>query len=112
MNENLNLVAEAGIDLGMYAAQVFEDGKISPMEGFGFLPKLMSIPGIIEKKEQIKAEWESRTTESLAALNSHIQAKLSLPGSPALEAKIEKSVSAALAILDLVDAFKKPAEAA
>lgn len=108
MNENLFAVAEAGIELAMYGAEVFKDGKVTAMEGFGFLPKLMAIPGILEKKEEIKKEWAERTTASMQDLNQRIQAKFSLPDNPRLEAKIEKSITVGIALLDAIDAFKEP----
>lgn len=106
MNENLKLVAKFGIEFGENAARVLEDGKISGTEAFSFLPILMQVPGILDKKAEIKAEWSQRTTESMAELNSWIQGELNLPN-PATEAKIEKGVTAILAVLDLVDVFQK-----
>ena len=108
MNENLKVVAKFGIDLGENVAKALEDGKFSGAEVFGFLPILMSVPGILEKKDAIKSEWAGRTSESMAELNAYIQSEFSLPN-PATEAKIEKSLSAIVAILDLVSEFQKPA---
>lgn len=111
MNEALKPVAEAAIELVEYSLQVFEDGKVSGVEAFGFLPKVMSIPGILENKDAIKAEWEGRTTESLDDLVTHIQAKLDLPNK-VTEAKVEKVIAVIVGVIDLIDSFKKPAEAA
>lgn len=108
MNDNLKMVAKFGIQFGENVANVLEDSKISAGEAFSFLPILMSVPGILEKKAEIKAEWEGRTTESMQDLNLYIQTELSLPNKP-LEAKIEKGVTAVLAVLDLVAEFQKPA---
>src|SRR5688500_11337989 len=109
MNEHLKKVAEFAAEFGGYAAQVFEDGKVSGAEAFGFLPKLMAVPGLLENKEQIKAEWAARTTETLAELNAHVKAVLTLPNK-STEAKIEKSVTFILAAIDLVDEFNKPTD--
>lgn len=106
MNDNLKLVAKFGIEFGENVARVLEDGKISGGEAFSFLPILMSVPGILEKKGEIKTEWEARTTESLAELNIYIQAELNLP-SQSTEAKIEKGVTAILSVLDLISEFQK-----
>lgn len=106
MNENLKLAAKLFIDLGEKLAEILADNKISLNEAFGLIPTLTSAPGVLEKKAEIKAEWESRTPESLADLNAYIAAELTLDNK-GLEAKIEKAFAAGVAILDLIDAFKK-----
>lgn len=106
--ENLKKVAKFGIDLGEKTASVFEDGKVSTMEAFGFLPVLMDIPGIIEKKDDIIAEFKDLSTEERTELNAFIQAEFDI-ADDALETKIEKGLTAVVAILDLMSAFQKPA---
>lgn len=110
MNENLKLAAKLFIDLGETLSEVLADSKITLTEAFGLIPVLTSAPAVLEKKAEIKAEWEARTPESLADLNAYIQTELTLDNK-SLELKIEKSFAAGVAILDLVDAFKaeKPA---
>ena len=108
MNENLKPVAKFAIDLGENIAKSLEDGKFSGGEIFSFLPILMGVPGILENKDAIKAEWAARTSESMSELNSYIQSEFSLPN-PATEAKIEKGITAIVAVLDLVSEFQKAA---
>lgn len=108
MNENLKLVAKTGVDLVERVTEVFADGKISGAEAFSFLPVLMSVPGILEKKDQIKAELKALDTAGRADLQAYVAEELELPNNPALERKIEKGSAVILAVLDLVDEFKKP----
>lgn len=109
MNENLKLVAKAGVDLVEKISEVFADGKISGAEAFSFLPVLLAVPGILEKKEEIKAEIKALDAAGRADIRQYVADELELPNNPALERKIEKGAGVIVAILDLVDEFKKPA---
>lgn len=108
MNENLKLVATTGVNLVERVSEVFADGKISGAEAFSFLPVLLSVPGILEKKEELKAEWQALDSAGRADINAHVAAELQLPNNPKLQSKIIKGFALIMAILDLVDEFKKP----
>lgn len=106
--ENLKVVAKFGIDLGEKAASVLADGKMTGNEVFELLPVLMSIPGILQKKDAIVAEFKDLSTDERAELNAFIQLEFDIPNDQ-LETKIEKGLTAVVAVLDLVTAFQKPA---
>lgn len=106
--DNLKVVAKFGIDLGEKAAAILADGKMQGAEVFELLPVLMAIPGILQKKTEIVAEFKDMTTDERTQLNSYIQEEFDIPNDQ-LEMKIEKGLTAVVAILDLVTAFQKPA---
>lgn len=106
--ENLKKVAAFGITLGTDVSKVLADGKISVVEGFSLLPDLMGVTGIIGAKDDIKAEFADLTTEERAELNAYIAGTFDI-ADDVLENKIEKAIAAALAVLDLVSAFKAAA---
>ena len=106
--EHLKTVAKFGIDLGEKTASILEDGKVSAMEALGYLPVLLSVPGIIEHKDDIVNEFKDLSDAERTELNLYIQEDFDIADDD-LEVKIEKSLAAAVAILDLVSAFKKPA---
>lgn len=106
--ENLKKVVKFGATLGEDVATVLEDGKITVVEALSLLPDLVGISGILESKEAIKAEFEDLTSEEMQELNDFVAAEFDITDD-SLELKVEKAIAAALAILDLVGAFKKPA---
>lgn len=106
--ESLKTVAKFGIELGEKAADALADGKVSATEAFGFLPTLMAIPGILAQKDDVVAEFKDLTSEERSELNAFIAAEFDI-ANDALESKIEKGLSAVVAILDLVSAFQNPA---
>lgn len=106
--ENLKKVALFGITLGSDVAKVLADGKVSVLEGFSLLPDLMGITGIIQSAPDIKAEFADLTSEERAELNAYIQGTFDIEDD-VLENKIEKGIAAAIAVLDLVSAFKPAA---
>jgi len=105
--ENLKIVAKAGVDLGTKIGEVFADGKVSGSEALSFLPVLLAIPGIVEKKADIKAEFKDLDATERVEIQQYVAAELQLPNNPALERKIEKGINIIVAVLDLVDEFKK-----
>lgn len=106
--ENLKVVAKFGITLGEDVAKVLADGKITALEGLGLLPDLMGISGILENKDAIVSEFKDLTSEERAELNTYIAGEFDI-ANDVLELKIEKSIAAAVAVLDLVSAFKTAA---
>lgn len=106
--ENLKNVAKFGIELGEKTASILEDGKVSALEALGYLPVLLAVPGIIEHKDDIIAEFKDLSKDERDELNEFIQDEFDIADDE-LELKIEKSLTAAVAILDLISAFKKPA---
>jgi hypothetical protein len=109
MNENLKVPAKFLIDLGENTSKALADGKFTGTEAISFLPLFMGVPDILQRKEAIAEEWKNRTTESLADLNEYISTELSLENK-GLEAKIEKGLSALVALLDFIGEFKKDEE--
>lgn len=107
MNDNLKLVAKAVVDLIERSSDVFADGKVSGAEAFSFLPVLLSVPGILENKEAIKAEAAALDDAGRADLREYVAAELQLPNNPGLQRKITKGIAVVVAVLDLVDEFKK-----
>lgn len=106
--ENLKLVAKTGVDLGGKLAETFEDNKITWQEAFSIITNLMTIPEILKKKEEIKAEWKALTSAQRDELKVYIADELSIPNNPALERKIEKGTFLILDVLDYISEFKKP----
>lgn len=104
----LKTVAKFGIDLGEQASSALADNKISAQEAFGFLPVLMGIPGIIQQKDQIVAEFKDLDNVERLELNQYIHQEFDIANDE-LENKIEKGLNAVVAVLDLVSAFQKPA---
>ena len=103
--DNLKMVVKFGVQLGQDVAKIFADGKVTTIEGLSLLPDLMGIQGIIQAKSDIAAEFKDLSTDERAELNAYIQEEFDLDDD-VLEAKIEKSIAAALSILDLIAAFK------
>ena len=104
--ENLTKVVEFGAKLGEGAANIFEDGKVELGEAAALLPTLMEIPGILANKDKIKDEAKDLSDEERAQLKEIFAGEFD-PADDSLENKIEKSINAAVAVLDLIDAFKK-----
>lgn len=106
--ENLKMVAKFGIQLGEDASKVLADGKVTAMEGLSLLPDLMGISGILENKQAIADEFKDLTSDERAELNKYIAEEFDI-ADDVLEIKIEKSIAAAVAVLDLVSVFKAAA---
>ena len=104
--ENLTKVVEFGAKLGEGAANIFEDGKVELGEAAALLPTLMEIPGILANKDKIKDEAKDLSDEERAQLKEIFAGEFN-PADDAVENKVEKSINATVAILDLIDAFKK-----
>ena len=104
--ENLTKVVEFGAKLGEGAANIFEDGKVELGEAAALLPTLMEIPGILANKDKIKDEAKDLSDEERAQLKEIFAGEFD-PEDDAVENKVEKSINAAVAVLDLIDAFKK-----
>lgn len=106
--ENLTKVVEFGAKLGEGAANIFEDGKVELGEAAALLPTLMEVPGILANKDKIKQEAADLSDDERAELKEVFATEFD-PADDSLENKVEKSINAAVAVLDLIDAFKKPA---
>lgn len=104
--ENLTKVVEFGAKLGEGAANIFEDGKVELGEAAALLPTLMEVPGILANKDKIKEEVNDLSDAERAQLKEIFAGEFD-PADDSLENKIEKSINAAVAVLDLIDAFKK-----
>ena len=104
--ENLTKVVEFGAKLGEGAANIFEDGKVELGEAAALLPTLMEVPGILANKDKIKDEAKDLSDEERAQLKEIFAGEFN-PADDAVENKVEKSINAAVAVLDLIDAFKK-----
>ena len=90
--ENLKKIVLFGAKLGEGVATILEDGKIELAEAASLLPVLMEVADLSEAE---RAELKEAFVSEFDITND------------TLELKIEKSVNAAVAILDLIDAFKK-----
>ena len=106
--ENLKKVVQFGAKLGEGVADILEDGKVELGEAAALLPTLMEVPGILANKDKIKQEAADLSDDERAELKEVFATEFD-PADDALEDKVEKSINAAVAVLDLIDAFKKPA---
>lgn len=106
--ENLKKVVQFGAKLGEGVADILEDGKVELGEAAALLPTLMEVPGILANKDKIKQEAADLSDDERAELKEVFATEFD-PADDSLENKVEKSINAAVAVLDLIDAFKKPA---
>ena len=104
--ENLKKVVQFGAKLGEGVADILEDGKVELGEAAALLPTLMEVPGILANKDKIKQEAADLSDDERAELKEAFATEFD-PTDDSLELKVEKSINAAVAILDLIDAFKK-----
>lgn len=104
--ENLKKVVQFGAKLGEGVADILEDGKVELGEAAALLPTLMEVPGILANKDKIKQEAADLSDEERAELKEVFATEFD-PADDSLENKVEKSINAAVAVLDLIDAFKK-----
>lgn len=104
--ENLKKVVQFGAKLGEGVANILEDGKVELGEAAALLPTLMEVPGILANKDKIKQEAADLSDDERAELKEVFATEFD-PADDALEDKVEKSINAAVAVLDLIDAFKK-----
>ena len=104
--ENLKKVVQFGAKLGEGVADILEDGKVELGEAAALLPTLMEVPGILASKDKIKQEAADLSDDERAELKEVFATEFD-PADDALEDKVEKSINAAVAVLDLIDAFKK-----
>ena len=104
--ENLKKVVQFGAKLGEGVADILEDGKVELGEAAALLPTLMEVPGILASKDKIKQEAADLSDDERAELKEVFATEFD-PADDALENKVEKSINAAVAVLDLIDAFKK-----
>lgn len=106
--ENLKKVVQFGAKLGEGVANILQDGKVELGEAAALLPTLMEVPGILANKDKIKQEAADLSDDERAELKEVFATEFD-PADDSLENKVEKSINAAVAVLDLIDAFKKPA---
>lgn len=104
--ENLKKVVQFGAKLGEGVADILEDGKVELGEAAALLPTLMEVPGILANKDKIKQEAADLSDDERAELKEVFATEFD-PADDSLENKVEKSINAAVAVLDLIDAFKK-----
>jgi len=104
--ENLTKVVQFGAKLGEGVADILEDGKVELGEAAALLPTLMEVPGILSNKDKIKEEVSDLSEDEREELKAIFSDEFD-PSDDRLENKVEKSINAAVAILDLIDAFKK-----
>jgi len=104
--ENLKKVVQFGAKLGEGVADILEDGKVELGEAAALLPTLMEVPGILANKDKIKQEVSDLSDDERAELKEVFATEFD-PADDALEDKVEKSINAVVAVLDLIDAFKK-----
>ena len=101
--ENLTKVVQFGAKLGEGVADILEDGKVELGEA---APTLMEVPGILSNKDKIKEEVSDLSEDEREELKAIFSDEFD-PADDRLENKVEKSINAAVAVLDLIDAFKK-----
>ena len=108
--EDLKKVVKFGIELGESIEASLEDGKLG-IEDFGTLIKpLMGAPAALASAKAAVEQIKTLDSTQMAELCSYVEVELDLKNDK-IEAVIEKSVKAVEMIFDLVEMFKKPAQA-
>lgn len=104
--ENLKKVVKFGATLGEGVADILQDGKVELGEAAALLPTLMEVPNILANKDKIKQEAADLSEAERAELEAVFVTEFS-PNNEKLKLKVDKSINVAVAVLDLVDAFRK-----
>jgi hypothetical protein len=108
--EELKKVVKFGIELGEAIEASLEDGKLG-LEDFAILIKpLMGAPAALAGAKAAVEQIKNLDSAKVAELHQFIEVELDLKNDK-VEAVIEKSVKAVEMIFDLVELFKKPAQA-
>lgn len=99
--DNLKKAALLGIDIGKQVETALADGKFSWVDSFGFLDELIRVPGIINSRKDIIAEYQDLTADEREELKGYIQDNLDLTNDE-LEGKIEKGLDIIFSILNFI----------
>ncbi len=99
--DNLKKAALLGIDIGKQVETALADGKFSWVDSFGFLDELIKVPGIINSRKDIIAEYKDLTEAEREELKEYIQDNLDLINDE-LEGKIEKGLDIIFSILNFI----------
>lgn len=105
--ENLKKAALVGVNFGKQIETAAEGG-FKLVDLFGFMDDFTAIPGIVESKASILAEIKDLDAAERVELGNYVAQTLDLKNDR-IEEIIEASVRAIIAIVELVDKFKKPA---
>lgn len=108
--ENLKQTAKLLISFGQKIESTTKDG-FQVTDLFSFLGELSQIPGIIEHKDDIVAEFKDLTSAERSELVTYIEKELTLENKKTEEI-IEASLVTAIAILALVDKLRVPKQVA
>lgn len=110
--ENLKKAGKFGVSLGMQFEEATVDGKFTWADLFGFFDELIQIPGIVNNREAIAAEFKDLDATERDALLQYLKDEFNLDNDT-LEAKIEKGFDIAFALLSFIEkpvAEEPPAE--
>lgn len=103
--EHLKQAALVGINFGKQIETAAEGG-FKLIDLLGFVDEFTAIPGIVANKDNIVAEFKDLDAAERAELVTYVEQNLDLKNDR-LEEIIEASLQAILAILTLVEKFKK-----
>ncbi len=100
--ENLKEAVLFGAQLGNGFEKALEDGKISFGEGFGLTLKMLKGFNVVEDREEILREFVDMDLAEKQELERFVADQLDLKNDHTEEI-VEKSLTAVIGILDLID---------
>lgn len=103
--ENLKKAGKFGVSLGMQFEEATADEKFTWTDLFGFFDELIQIPGIVNNRAAIVAEFKDLDETERNELLEYLKDEFNLDNDT-LEAKIEKGLDIAFALLSYIE---KPA---
>lgn len=103
--ENLKKLVKFGLDVANKIATDLQDGKITTMEIFGFIPELTEIPDVVKSWPDIAAELKEVSAEERVELLDYIKQNFDIPDDQ-LESVIEDSLMNVVSLISLVEKFK------
>lgn len=99
--DNLKKAGKFGVGLGMQIEKALADGKFTWTDLPGFVDELLEIPGIVNNREAIVAEFKDLTIDERAELLAYLKQEFDL-ADDVLESKIEKGLDIAFALLSFL----------
>lgn len=104
--DSLKKLVKFSIDLTKQIADALADGKFIWSESFGFFDEIMQIPGIVKSFPNIKKELSELATEERQELYDYFANEFDIEDER-VEVLIEHSLSLAIAMVALVEEWKK-----
>lgn len=108
--ENLKKVIKLVLDLQKQGQVALADGKFTLLDIPGFLDELLQIPGLINSRETIVAEFNDLTKDEIDELNAYLKQEFDLEND-VTEAKVEEYINIAVSLIKLFVKDKPEGEA-